>query len=258
MDLNLTHKVIFVAGSSKGIGLSIADHFLQEGAFVAISGRNELTLNRAYEELCQKYEAARILKICKDLTKETEIKEALEITLTHFKQIDSIICNIGNGKEPLDLDFNEETLHNSFITNFSGSALLLKHAAHRMIPQNFGNITIISSIAGVEDIKAPIAYSAQKLALHAVVKKAARFLGKHNIRVNGINPGNILCQDGVWERKLQENKEKIINYIEQEVPLKCFGKPSDIANLVVFLASDKASFLTGSMINVDGGQTCGF
>ena len=258
MELGLENKTVFIAGSSSGIGFSISEHFLEEGAQVAITGRNNDNLDRAYQFLKEKYSDKKVLKIQADLFSGSEIEKALRICYDCFGKVDIAIANMGSGKEPQNLDFNEETLRESFEKNLLGSLLLAKHTSLKMIEQKSGVIIFISSIAGIEDIQAPIAYSIHKAALSAAIKKLSRQLGSFAIRVNGIAPGNVFFLGGTWDKKLKDSYQATRNYIDREVPLKVFGEPSDVANLALFLASEKAKFITGSLMVVDGGQTKSF
>ncbi len=251
-------KVVFVAGSSRGIGFSIAEHFLKEGACVALSGRDESALETAYQKLSLEFSSNKILKIKADLCKENDIKQALKDVHSQFKRIDCVVANVGSGREKPNLEFDEEILVQSFQMNLKGSLLLAKYAMEYFKSQKSGNLIFISSIAGIEDINAPIGYSAHKAALIAASKKLARLGGADNIRVNVIAPGNIYFKGGGWDRKLKENKKLVEEYIRKEVSLKCLGEPRDVAQAAIFLASDKAKFITGSVMVVDGGQTRSF
>jgi NAD(P)-dependent dehydrogenase (short-subunit alcohol dehydrogenase family) len=121
-----------------------------------------------------------------------------------------------------------------------------------------GKIVCISSICGSEVVQgAPVTYSVAKAALNAFVKCSANFLGKHGIQINAVAPGNILFQGSVWERKLIENPSAVQRLIEDEVDLQRLGERCDVSSIVGFLLSSNSSFITGSIIKVDGGQTRG-
>jgi 3-oxoacyl-[acyl-carrier protein] reductase len=126
-----------------------------------------------------------------------------------------------------------------------------------MIEQNYGSIVYISSIAGVEVIGAPIHYSVAKASLMAFAKNLSKKLARNNIRTNVICPGNIYFEEGTWDFKLRKNREEVLEMIDKTVPMNRFATPEEIANLALFLASERASFITGSTIIADGGQTVG-
>lgn len=258
MDLNLKNKVVLIAGSSKGIGLPIAHSFLKEGSALVISGRDAHRLEQVFVTLKQAFPSSSILRINADLCDEHSIQAALKEVVSHHGHLDCVIANIGSGAEKMGLDFDQGSLGKSFEKNLQGSLLLSKHALDIFRKQKSGNFIFISSIAGLEDIKAPIAYSAHKAALSAAAKKLAREAGQWGVRINTIAPGNILCEGGTWDKKLKEDAPQVNTYITTEVPLQCLGTPEDVANMALFLASDKAKFITGATMVVDGGQTRSF
>ena len=109
----------------------------------------------------------------------------------------------------------------------------------------------------MDSLLAPLTYSAAKSALRSYSKNLAVLVAKNNIRVNYVAPGNILFEGSNWDKKLKENRKQIERYINNEVPMKRFGTPEEIANISVFLSSERASFITGACVTVDGGQTKG-
>ena len=115
----------------------------------------------------------------------------------------------------------------------------------------------ISSIAGIEYISAPISYSASKSAVNTLIKNLSKIYGD-KIRINGVSPGNILFDGSVWDKKLKKNKSKVLKYIKNNVPQNKFGTADDIANAVLFLSSNNASFINGEVLVVDGGQLASF
>ena len=121
-----------------------------------------------------------------------------------------------------------------------------------------GSIVCISSICGTENIGAPTGYQVAKAALNMYVASIAKYLYNYKVRINAVAPGNIFFKGSIWEKKIQENEEKIIDFLEKEVILNRFGTPEEISNFVVFLLSAYSSFSTGKTFIVDGGQTKGF
>ena len=126
-----------------------------------------------------------------------------------------------------------------------------------VISQNKGSITFISSISGIEFVGAPISYSTAKAALNSFTKTLSQKLAP-NVRVNSVAPGNIWIENGTWDLKQKENSEGVQKMLNEKVPLNRFGLPEEVGNLVLFLSSKKASFITGSCFVIDGGQTISF
>ncbi len=255
MDLKLKDKVVLVTGSSRGLGLGIIEVFLQEDAKIIVTGRHKEEINEVVKNLIKIYPEERIKSFCGDLTKFKNIKNCVDFTLKNFGRIDILIANLGSGKGTIDWDISENDWNNMMEINFYGARRIVNEVVPYMIKQNNGSIVFISSIAGIEVIGAPIHYSVAKAALKAYSKNLSKKLARNNIRVNTVCPGNIFFEGGTWDIKLKENKEKVLEMINNVVPLNRFASPEEIANVVVFVSSEKSSFLTGSCITVDGGQT---
>jgi len=258
MDLGLNNTEAFITGSSQGIGLAIAQSFLCEGAKVVITGRRENALRQAEQELLDKYEPSSVLAIQGDMTQPQVIESAVAKIKVRFQRLDAVVANIGSGSARLGWDLTPDEWRQSLNTNFLGSMALVKEAAPFLIQSQPASITFISSIAGIEAIKAPLTYSVSKAALHSAMKSLSLLLGADGVRINAVVPGNIFFPGGTWDRKLSEKKEWVEKYIEAEVPLQRFGRPEEIADAVVYLASNRASFITGASFVIDGGQTRSF
>jgi 3-oxoacyl-[acyl-carrier protein] reductase len=136
-----------------------------------------------------------------------------------------------------------------------GSLAVIRQSVPVMIEGGGGAIVVISSIAGLEALGAPAPYAAAKSALNAACKSLSKDLARHNIRVNIVAPGNVFFLGGTWDKKQQENPAAVRHYLETHVPMQRLGEPREIANIVAFVASPRASFMTGSCVVVDGGQT---
>jgi 3-oxoacyl-[acyl-carrier protein] reductase len=124
-----------------------------------------------------------------------------------------------------------------------------------MIRSRQGSIVLVASIVGLESTRAPLPYSAAKAALINYGKNLAWEVGPLNVRVNCVAPGNILFPGGSWERHLAERRDDVLREVDSEVPLQRFGRVEEVADLIVFLSSDRAAFITGSCVVADGGQT---
>lgn len=255
MDLGLNGKVAFIAGSSRGIGLAIARAFLREGAKIVITGRSAESLEDASATLAADGEPECVFSIRGDLTDPTDIRRALDETMSVFGGIDAVVANVGSGTARGGWDLNLDDWQSTLNINLLSGMTLASAALPHLIARGRGSLTFISSIAGYEAINAPVAYSAAKAAVQSAMKNLSRLVGTHGVRVNAVAPGNILFPGGTWENKLAERKKFFEHYIKSEVPLQRVGQPQEIADAVVFLASNRASFITGACLVVDGGQT---
>ncbi|HIA13686.1 MAG TPA: SDR family oxidoreductase [Nitrospirales bacterium] len=255
MDLGLRDNVVFIAGSSRGIGQAIAHAFLKEQAKVVITGRNKGSLEEARNLLGEEASENQVLTVHGDMTDPIDIQRALEETISLFGNIDAVVANVGSGSARGGWELTSDDWWSVLNTNLLGSMLLATAAFPHLISRGGGSLTFMSSIAGCEAIDAPVTYSAAKAAVQNAMKSLARLLGPDHVRVNAVAPGNVVFPGGSWERKLAEQPGFFEQYIQSEVPLQRFGCPEEIADAVVFLASKRASFITGACLVVDGGQT---
>lgn len=257
MDLGLRDKVILVSGGSKGIGFAIAHAFAVEGAKVAITGRNAEMLETAYKLLKQTANGNRIVTIQADMTDESVIGGILDEVNARLGPIDAAVSNVGTGTAKPGIELDRSAWKDPIESNLMGGVLLASQLLPHMVERRSGCITFISSIAGVEAIKAPIPYSAAKAGLMMAMKSYAHQVGPKGVRVNAVAPGNVFVPGGTWAKKFEDTEKKIAfkEYIRNEVPLRRFASPREIADVAVFLSSNRASFITGSVVVVDGGQT---
>ncbi|MCM1251838.1 MAG: SDR family oxidoreductase [Clostridium sp.] len=254
MDLGLTNKKVFVTASSQGIGYSIAESFLREGACVLLNGRNEKKLQHNYEALQKRYGTEKVYSFVGDITKENVILQCQEYIESLWGKLDILIPNLGSGK-PVGvnrMDIVEwETLLN---VNLISAVNVVRAFVDMLTLNDNSSIIFISSIAACERIAAPYAYAASKNAIRTLSNYLSGDLAEKSIRVNCVVPGNIMFAGGRWEELYNNAKDDIDAYINTSVPLKRFGKPEEIADAVVFLASERARFITGAELVIDGGQ----
>ena len=246
MSAAFADKRVFVSGSSGGIGLAIAANFHSNGATVGVNGRNATNL----ESVGKRLGAVHFVGDVADPQQSDRLAREVRIA---FGGIDILVCNAGLGKSvPAGCETAAEWQRMIELNLFSGTNLV--RAFLPLFPESGGAIICISSICGVETLAAPVAYSVAKAALNAYVSGMARPLAAKNIRINAVAPGNIHFPGGTWERLLAEDQAKVHAMLDSQVAMKRFGRPEEIADAVSFLASDKATFITGTVLVVDGGQ----
>ena len=249
------NKIIFISGSSRGIGKGIAKYLLKSDYSVIINGRDEDTLNKAFNELSQ-ISNDQIFSIRGDITKSNDISMIKTFIERKFGSINHLVCNVGSGKSKTGLDESISEFRNMFEINFFNAVMLTKKLLPSIVNNKSKNksITFISSIAGFEYLDCPISYSCAKSSLNVFSKSLSKTLGPDGIRVNTISPGNIFFEGSTWEEKIIKDKKLTTEYIKNNVPLNKFGSKGDIAQLVQYVISDKSSFITGSNFVIDGGQ----
>lgn len=257
MNLGLAGKVALVAGSTRGIGRAIAARLVAEGARVLVTGRDAGAVEATVADLAQSA-VDRVAGCAGDLSKSDHCLAAVEQAIARWQQLHIVIANVGNGSGTRGWNVGDDEWADRVEQNLYPAVRIVRAASAHLAAGGGGSVVLTSSIAGVEALEAPLPYSAAKAAVIALAKGLARDLAPHAIRVNAIAPGNILAPGGSWERRLQNDPVAVEAYIAREVPLGRFGTPEEIADAVVFLASDRASFITGTCLIADGGQTRGF
>lgn len=245
---------MLVSGASRGIGLSIARNFLQEGARVAITSRNYDELETIRQNLEQKFPAKKILSGRCDFSSHNDIVGLKKRIMDEWNGLDIVVANAGSGRSVPDIIPSQQHFDSTFNQNFT-VAVNVAREFMPILELSRGGILFIASIAGIEAYGAPVDYSVAKSAVLSFSKNIARKVAHKGVRVNCIAPGNIWFEGGGWDEKLKAEPERIGNLIDTTVPMKRFGKPEEIADAALFLCSERASFITGAVLCVDGGQT---
>jgi len=252
MNVGLKGKCFLVTGSSKGIGFAIAEALLKEVANVAIVARGKEGITVANERFASQFGQERILAVTADCAKEDQLLLVRDQLLSEWGEIQGIVANVGDGRSVTDPLPDKAQWSSIWQTNFE-TALTTTRVFLPALQQSQGSLLFIASITGLAALGAPVDYSVAKTAVIALAQNLARKVAP-TVRVNVIAPGNIFFPGGSWEGKLKANPDGVESMLRQQVPLQRFGTPEEIADAAVFLCSPRASFITGTLLRVDGGQ----
>lgn len=246
MDLELAGRVVVVGGASQGIGRATALTLAAEGCDVVMAARRADALREAAAEAAKS--GAQVIAVPADLTNAQDAERLVAAAVERFGRIDVLVTSIHfSPRGTADADWQE-----SFDVLFLAAARLTRLVTPHMASGSA--IVHLSSIWGKESGGRP-AYNAMKAALISHVKAMARELAGAGIRVNTVAPGSVSAPGGTWWKRQQEEPEAMERFVAENIPLGRFGTAEEIANVVAFLCSPKASWVTGATVVVDGGQS---
>jgi len=240
LDLQISGKTALVTGASAGIGRAIAKALAAEGVRLAVVARRRDLLESLQKEI-----GARLVIIACDFMQEDAPQSIADAALAGLKSVDILINNAG-GSRKFELDTGEAQWHEAMTLNFTRHRQLTHRLLEQMVGRNWGRIVSITGKSEPEGING--AFCA-KAAMHSWSKGLSREVGKHGITVNCIPPGRIISEQILRNYTPEYRKWQS----EHEIPAGEYGQPEDLANLVCFLASPKARYITGAVIPVDGG-----
>lgn len=243
--MRLAREVAIITGAARGIGKAITLALVKEGASVVLSDVNE-EVHQVAEEI--KQSGGEATSIVGDVTKQADCEAMVDLALKTFNKLDILVNNAGITKDNLLMRMSEADWDAVLDINLKGTFLCTKAAIKPMMKQRSGKIVNIASVIGQMGNAGQANYSASKGGVIAFTKTMAKELGSRNIRVNAIAPGFI--ESKMTEVLSEEARNRLLSLI----PLGTLGKPEYVANAVVFLVSDEACYLTGQVINVDGGM----
>jgi len=257
MDLGIKGKIAAVSGASRGLGKAIALGLAKEGVNVAICARNKEILEATAEEI-KKITNTEILPIVADVSIAKQAKEFIHQTINHFGTIHILVTNAGGPPSAYFLETTVEMWEKTFHLTLMSALNMAWAAIPYMQKERWGRIIAMASISVKQPIERLILSNSLRAAIVGWTKTLADEVAKYNILVNSVCPGYTLTERVKQLAKTQalekgKTTEEIIKLWEKQIPLGRLAKPEEIANLVVFLASEKASYLTGTVIQVDGG-----
>ncbi|MDP2052549.1 MAG: SDR family oxidoreductase [Acidobacteriota bacterium] len=254
MDLGLTGKVAVVTGGSRGLGLAAAEALISEGAHVVVCARGAEQLQVAVEQLrAVAANGARAEAVTADVSTQHGVASVIEAAIRTFGRLDVLVNNVGVAKggdleATSDAEWHEAFDHTLFPA-IRASRLAVPH-----LRKQGGVIVIVSSIFGRES-GGRMTYNAVKAAEISLTKSLAQQLAKDQVRVVSVAPGSIMFEGGSWWKRQQADPQGIAEFISRELPFGRFGRPEEIGAAIAFLASPKASWVSGTTVVVDGCQS---
>ena len=255
MDLALSNAVAIVTGSSRGLGLASALALVQEGCRVTVCARGEARLYDAVTELQRvAIHPEQLLPVVADLSTAEGVERVVAQTVATFGGLDVLVNNVGLAKGSGLLDTTDDEWHEALDQTLFPAIRASRAAVPHMRRRGGGSIVMIASIWGRES-GGRMTYNAVKAAEISLAKSLAQQFAGDNIRVNSVAPGSILFPGGSWHRRQQQDPSGIADFVVRELPFGRFGRADEVGAVVAFLASPRASWISGACLPVDGGQS---
>ncbi len=261
MDLGLKDKVALVAASSSGLGKAIAWGFAEEGAKVVVCSRMKKHIKNTAKEIASRTDAT-VLPIVADLSKARDISSLVKEAIETFHRIDILVTNAGGPPVGTFLELSDKQWLQGMDLTLLSAVRLIREVVPYMQKQKWGRIINLTSSSVKQPIDDLVISSALRPGIVGLAKVLANQLAKDNILVNNVCPGHILTkrQEEILHHRAQKKKISVAEYLAEHVksiPLGRLGEPRELASMVVFLASERASYITGTTIQVDGGLVKG-
>jgi 3-oxoacyl-[acyl-carrier protein] reductase len=255
MDLQLTDKVAIVTGSSKGLGIASARALLDEGCRVTICARGAATLDVAAAELTRASgRSDSVVAVVADVATEEGCAKVVADTMSRFGRVDILVNNVGKAAGTDIVETTDVDWQSAIDQTLFPAIRMSRLAVPEMRRAGGGVILMIASIWGRES-GGRMTYNAVKAAEISLAKAMSQQLAKDNIRVNSVAPGSIMFEGGSWWKRQQADPEGIAEFIRTELPFGRFGTKEEVGAVVAFLASPRASWISGACLTVDGCQS---
>ncbi|MFQ5846775.1 MAG: 3-oxoacyl-[acyl-carrier-protein] reductase [Candidatus Methylomirabilales bacterium] len=243
--MTLHGKVAIVTGGSRGIGRAISVALIREGAAVTLCGRDRISLEKAAADLGAS--GGEVLAVKADVTQASEVEQMIEACLERFGSISILVNNAGITQDNLVLRMKDEEWEAVLSTNLRGAFHCTRAGLRPMLKQREGRIINLTSVVGVMGNPGQANYAAAKAGIIGLTKATAKEVASRGITVNAVAPGFVETD---MTRSLDPGLQE---RMRSQIPLGRFGKPEEVAELVVFLASDRAAYITGQVIHINGG-----
>jgi 3-oxoacyl-[acyl-carrier protein] reductase len=261
MNLGIAGKTAIVSAASRGIGKAIALSLAKEGVNMVICARNEAGLRKTAQEI-ESAHSVKVIPIIADLTKASEVKSLIEETMDRFGWIDILITNAGGPPSGPSLSFTDEDWEYAMILNLLSTVRLCREVIPIMRKQGWGRIVNMVSVAAKQPLQDMVLSNSIRAAVIGLSKTLSQEVAADNIMINSICPGWILTDrlESIVRKRAESQHttyESALAGITADIPIKRCGKPEEVADLAIFLASERASYITGTTIQVDGGLVKG-
>jgi 3-oxoacyl-[acyl-carrier protein] reductase len=243
--MDLTNRVALVTGSGRGIGLAIATRLSEAGAAVVINDVDESAANQAVESI--KAQQHRSMAVLADVSSSTDVNLMVETVKSSFGKIDILVNNAGISRDKLVMVMSDDDWDRVMNISLKSAFLCSRAVLRDMVKQRWGRIVNISSLAGVVGNAGQANYASAKAGLIGFTRSLAKEIASRNITVNAVAPGFI---DTEMTQKLDA---KYKDELKKRIPSGIFGSPRDVAEAVAFFASEQAGYITGQILNIDGG-----